>query len=90
MKWRAPEEYRDQPLNEKIDVWSIGCNMHSILTGLNPLYTVHKYSKYRVRYDHDAAVAISVFLSFSSRLTAKNLGFFRFFLPTHLLTENVA
>eukprot|EP00977_Amphora_coffeiformis_P000908 scaffold190_cov171-Amphora_coffeaeformis.AAC.33 len=27
--WRAPEEYHDYPLNEKIDVWSLGMNFVS-------------------------------------------------------------
>ena len=26
-QWRAPEEYRDDPLDEKIDIWSLGNNM---------------------------------------------------------------
>merc|ERR1712113_1075110 len=32
--WRAPEEYEDGYLNEKIDVWSYGNNVYAILTGL--------------------------------------------------------
>lgn len=32
-QWRAPEEYDDKPLNEKIDIWSLGNNMYSLLTG---------------------------------------------------------
>eukprot|EP00980_Cylindrotheca_fusiformis_P028443 scaffold22599_cov139-Cylindrotheca_fusiformis.AAC.34 len=36
--WRAPEEYKDGPLDEKIDVWSLGNNMYGLLTGLYPLY----------------------------------------------------
>jgi serine/threonine protein kinase len=28
----------DGPLNEKIDVWSLGNNMYSLLTGLTPFY----------------------------------------------------
>jgi hypothetical protein len=31
--WRAPEEYLDDPLDEKIDVFSFGNNVYSILTG---------------------------------------------------------
>lgn len=33
LQWRAPEEYADKPLNEKIDVWSLGNNMYTVLTG---------------------------------------------------------
>ncbi|GAX24697.1 hypothetical protein FisN_4Hh255 [Fistulifera solaris] len=32
-EFRAPEEYLDRPLNEKIDVWSLGINMYYVLTG---------------------------------------------------------
>ena len=32
--YRAPEEYRDGHLNEKIDVWSLGNNIYALLTGL--------------------------------------------------------
>ena len=38
VQWRAPEEYIDRPLNEQIDVWSLGVNMYSLLTGLRPFY----------------------------------------------------
>lgn len=37
--WRAPEEYADKPLNEKIDVWSFGNNVYSVLTGLFVYYS---------------------------------------------------
>jgi serine/threonine protein kinase len=36
--WRAPEEYYDDPLDEKIDVFSLGNNMYSVLTGLWVFY----------------------------------------------------
>lgn len=36
--WRAPEEYFDYPLDEKIDIWSLGNNMYSVLTGVYPFY----------------------------------------------------
>ena len=39
-QWRAPEEYKDDPLNEKIDVWSLGNNMFGLLTGLSPFYYI--------------------------------------------------
>lgn len=35
--WRAPEEYMDDPLDEKIDVWSAANNFFTLLTGL-PVY----------------------------------------------------
>lgn len=35
-QWRAPEEYLDNPLNEKIDVFSVGMNIFGMLTGLCP------------------------------------------------------
>jgi serine/threonine protein kinase len=34
--FRAPEEYVDNPLNEKIDVWSFGNIVYALLTGLWP------------------------------------------------------
>jgi len=37
-QWRSPEEYQDQPLNEKIDIFSLGNNLYAILTGLYPFY----------------------------------------------------
>lgn len=36
--WRSPEEYQNLPLTEQIDVWSLGNNMYTLLTGLYPLY----------------------------------------------------
>lgn len=36
--YRAPEEYADGLLNEKIDVWSMGNNIYALLTGLWPFY----------------------------------------------------
>eukprot|EP00815_Leptocylindrus_aporus_P011123 CAMPEP_0116059472 /NCGR_PEP_ID=MMETSP0322-20121206/5811_1 /TAXON_ID=163516 /ORGANISM="Leptocylindrus danicus var. apora, Strain B651" /LENGTH=572 /DNA_ID=CAMNT_0003543849 /DNA_START=134 /DNA_END=1852 /DNA_ORIENTATION=- len=32
--YRAPEEFKDSRLNEKIDVWSMGNNIYALLTGL--------------------------------------------------------
>ena len=34
MKWRSPEEYYDKDLDQQVDVYSLGNNMYSILTGL--------------------------------------------------------
>ena len=46
--WRSPEEYKDDPLDESIDVWSLGNNMYSILTGLEPFYNM-KIKEMQVR-----------------------------------------
>ena len=27
-QWRSPEEYKDEPLSDKIDVYSVGNNMY--------------------------------------------------------------
>ena len=35
-QWRAPEEYLDKFLTEKLDVYSLGNNIYSLLTGLMP------------------------------------------------------
>lgn len=35
--WRSPEEYRNDPLTDKIDVWSLGNNIYTILTGVEPI-----------------------------------------------------
>jgi len=40
--WRAPEEYKDLALTEKIDVWSLGNNMYTLLTGLCPDYEIQR------------------------------------------------
>eukprot|EP00980_Cylindrotheca_fusiformis_P012565 scaffold3084_cov144-Cylindrotheca_fusiformis.AAC.13 len=32
--YRAPEEFAEKPLDEKIDIWSFGNNMYALLTGL--------------------------------------------------------
>ena len=46
-QWRAPEEYKDDPLNEKIDVWSLGNNLYTLLTGLSPFYFIYDTPKIR-------------------------------------------
>ncbi len=43
--WRAPEEYVDNPLDEKIDVFSYGNNVYSLLTGLFVFYEEKNYKK---------------------------------------------
>ncbi len=45
--WRSPEEYKDQPLTEQIDVWSLGNNIYTLLTGLGPLYDVEHNDEFR-------------------------------------------
>ncbi len=35
-QWRAPEEYLDHFLTEKVDVYSLGNNIYALLTGLMP------------------------------------------------------
>jgi len=34
--WRAPEEYEDDWLNEKMDIWSLGLNIMQLVDGLEP------------------------------------------------------
>ena len=36
--WHAQEEFADELLNEKIDVWSFGNIIYSVLTGLFVFY----------------------------------------------------
>ncbi len=38
VKWRSPEEYFDYDLTEQVDVFALGNNMYTLLTGLNPFY----------------------------------------------------
>jgi serine/threonine protein kinase len=37
-QWRSPEEYYDKPLDEKIDIYSLGNNFYALLTGMGPFY----------------------------------------------------
>ena len=37
-QWRSPEEYYDARLNEKTDIFSLGNNFYTILTGVYPFY----------------------------------------------------
>lgn len=40
--WRSPEEYKDWGITEEIDVWSLGNNMYTILTGFEPFEEIEK------------------------------------------------
>jgi len=40
--YRAPEEYREDKLDEKVDVYSFGNNMYALLTGLWPFYDLNE------------------------------------------------
>jgi serine/threonine protein kinase len=37
-QYRSPEEFAGQDLNEKIDIFSFGNNIYSLMTGLWPFY----------------------------------------------------
>jgi serine/threonine protein kinase len=50
-QWRSPEEYFDHPLNEKVDVFSLGNNMYSLLTGLWPFYDEEDDQEVKVSVD---------------------------------------
>jgi hypothetical protein len=44
-QYRSPEEYRGDSIDEKIDVFSMGNNIYTLLTGLWPYgYPDHSYS----------------------------------------------
>lgn len=42
--WRAPEEYRNDPLDEQVDVFSLGNNFYVLLTGVYPFPELCEYS----------------------------------------------
>lgn len=44
-QWRAPEEYLDEPLNEKVDIFSLGNNFYTLLTGESPFYDTYTYDE---------------------------------------------
>jgi len=47
--WRSPEEYFDHDLTEEVDVFSLGNNMYSILTGLYVFYDEEDDEKVKER-----------------------------------------
>ena len=81
IQYRSPEEYNDYPLNEKIDVYSMGNNIYALLTGLYIFYEESE-SKTQVR-------TIKIFLSAKacSGIAVSSLKF-RTFLRT--LTPRIA
>ena len=48
-QWRSPEEYYDKPVNEQIDIFALGNNFYSILTGLWPFYDTDSDKEVKVR-----------------------------------------
>ncbi len=50
--WRAPEEYLDDALDEKIDVFSFGNNLYSLLTGAFVYYFEDDYKKIKQMVIH--------------------------------------
>lgn len=51
-QWRSPEEYFDNPLDEKVDVFSLGNNIYGLLTGLQVFYDEHETEKVQDRVRH--------------------------------------
>jgi serine/threonine protein kinase len=49
LQWRSPEEYFDNNLDEKVDVFSLGNNIYSVLTGLWVFYDEDDYWKMQHR-----------------------------------------
>ena len=43
-QWRSPEEYYNEYLNEKVDVFSLGNNIYTLLTGLWVFYDIDNYA----------------------------------------------
>ena len=44
IQYRAPEEFLGEPIDEQIDVYSMGNNIYCLLTGLWPFYEDQHYS----------------------------------------------
>lgn len=49
IKWRSPEEYFDYDLTQQVDVFSLGNNMYSLLTGLWPFFSENNTEKVKER-----------------------------------------
>jgi len=58
-KWRAPEEYKDLPLNEKIDVWSVGSVAYLVLTGHQPFFDGNDAASIQARIIKGEKVSIN-------------------------------
>lgn len=43
-QYRSPEEYRGDDIDEKVDVYSMGNNLYTLMTGFWPFYEEHSYS----------------------------------------------
>ena len=62
LQWRAPEEYFDEPLDEKIDVWSVANNMVSSQdTFLVKWYWTHVVPHVLIRF-HDTLYTLQYVL----------------------------
>lgn len=48
-KYRSPEEFRGDIVDEKMDVFSMGNNIYVLLTGLFPFYSLNSYEEIQVR-----------------------------------------
>jgi serine/threonine protein kinase len=48
-KWRSPEEYSEQNVDEKIDGYSLGDKFFSLLTGLEPFWEEEDWDRVRER-----------------------------------------
>jgi serine/threonine protein kinase len=59
-QWRSAEEYKDEPLNEKVDIFSLGNNFYSLLVGLFPFYDVEDDDLITVRKTQDRNDALAL------------------------------
>jgi serine/threonine protein kinase len=51
LQYRSPEEFRGDFIDEKVDVYSMGNNIYTLLTGLWPFYesSIYAYAIKRVK-----------------------------------------